>query len=120
MRALGLFNIVYGLLGLVSSAMLLWVMPMPAMPTPMLVTGAMASAWIIAVGIALRIWGDVVSLILGRAKSAAWTFLKHPTLWRARTVDGIAAIRDPDRRARLRNDVHSALSRLRPSKRKTA
>jgi hypothetical protein len=120
MRALGLFNIVYGLLGLISCAILTWVMPMPVMPTPMLVTGAMASAWIIAVGIALRIWGDVVSKILGRAKSAVWIFLKHPKQWRAKTLAGVAAIRDPARRACLLSSLDETLRRLRPSKRKTA
>lgn len=58
MRALGMFNIVYGSLGLLSTFLLVFVMPFNPLPQAAMVSGAAASAWIVLTGIVMRIWGD--------------------------------------------------------------
>lgn len=58
MRRLAIFNIGYGLLGLLSTLLLATVMPVSPLPRPMMVSGAIASAYILALGIVMLIWGD--------------------------------------------------------------
>jgi len=79
MRYLGIFNLVYGLLGLISSLVLLYLLPGSNISRPVLVTGGLASAWILTTGIVLMIWGDLVMRkIRSKASSIIGRFTRPP------------------------------------------
>ena len=58
MGRLGMFNIVYGGLGLVAAFIIAFVLPVNPMPRAMTIASATASAYIMATGFVLRIYGD--------------------------------------------------------------
>lgn len=58
MRRIAIFNIAYGSLGLLSTLLLVTVMPMNPLPPSVLASGAAASAYVLASGVILLVWGD--------------------------------------------------------------
>lgn len=80
MRALGIFNVCYGLLGLISTLLLVYVMPTNPLPREAVVAGGLASTWIIVTGVALIVWGrrakDFVLSLLKAVRSKAAAYVK--------------------------------------------
>ncbi len=58
MRRLAIFNIGYGSLGLISTLLILLLMPSNPLPTSVMLSGGLASAYILGWGIVLLVWGD--------------------------------------------------------------
>jgi hypothetical protein len=71
MRALGIFNVCYGLLGLLSSFLVAYVLPENPLPREALIAGALASAWIVVTGTAMIVWGRRLQTFLGRLVKTA-------------------------------------------------
>lgn len=73
MRALGIFNVCYGLLGLISTLLVVYVMPTNPLPREAVVAGGLASVWIIVTGVALIIWGRRAKDFVLRMVKTGWS-----------------------------------------------
>jgi hypothetical protein len=85
-RALGAFNLVYGGLGLLSAALLRFVLPQAMNPLPdaALAVSAAASAWIVVQGVVLRIYGPAaLTWAVGIARRARTSLTGLPGRLRA-------------------------------------
>lgn len=78
MRALGIFNVCFGLLGLLSSFAVSHLMPQSPLPHEALIAGTIASGWVIFTGTTMIIWGKRVNAFLGRLVKAAFSRLRRP------------------------------------------
>ena len=76
-RGLGAFNIAYGILGLVSAAIIHFAFPpeMNPLPDSMMIASSVASITAIVQGVLLRIYGPAVTGFVGRRLAAirSWT-----------------------------------------------
>jgi hypothetical protein len=71
-RGLGTFNIAYGLVGLISAAILQFAFPagMNPLPASMMVASSVASVTAITQGVLLRIYGPAMTGLIGRGIKA--------------------------------------------------
>jgi hypothetical protein len=77
MRALGIFNVCYGALGLLSCLMLVYVMPTNPLPPAAVRAGGIASAWIILQGLAIIVWGPTLLATVRARVAATISFLRR-------------------------------------------
>ncbi len=84
MRGLGIFNICYGTVGLLSCLIVLLLEE--RFPREALVAGGLASAWMVATGIAMVIWGRRLTAFLLRTAKNAFDTLRTAARVTRRTI----------------------------------